>query len=148
MILAWAVLIAVCTPYAMGLDDALTDQGASKVVPGTSSARADELTKKAFPHRSEREVTVVVEAPDVRDGEVRSLFAQLDARLAKLRADGEVERTSSAYTLYRDATAAFLTGVRERARAAADDPAGQRAFVDREVAAERVPAALAAPPRG
>ncbi|MFD5698470.1 MMPL family transporter [Streptomyces lasiicapitis] len=147
VILAWAVLIAVCTPYAMGLDDALTDQGASKVVPGTSSARADELTKKAFPHRSEREVTVVVEAPDVRDGEVRSLFAQLDARLAKLRADGEVERTSSAYTLYRDATAAFLTGVRDRARAAADDPAGQRAFVDREVAAERVPAALAAPAR-
>ncbi|MER7349025.1 MMPL family transporter [Streptomyces aurantiacus] len=147
VILVWAVLIAVCTPYAMGLDDVLTDQGASKVVPGTSSARADELTKKSFPHRSEREVTVVVEATDVRGGEVRSLFAQLDDRLAKLRGTGEVERTSSAYTLYRDATAAFLTGVRDRARAAADDPAGRRAFVDREADAGRVPAALAAPAR-
>ncbi|WP_241845167.1 MMPL family transporter [Streptomyces silvensis] len=147
VILAWAVIIALCTPYALGLDSVLTDQGASKVVPGTSSARADELTKKAFPHRSEREVTVVVEAPDVRGAQARTLFAELDARIAKLRSDGEVERTSSAYTLYRDASAAFLTGVRDRARAAAGDPAGQRAFVDREVAGGRVPAALAGPAR-
>lgn len=147
VIAVWAVLIAVCTPYAMGLDDVLTDQGASKVVPGTSSARADELTKRAFPHRSEREVTVVVEAPDVRGGEVRSLFAQLDGRIAKLRGTGEVERTSSAYTLYRDATAAFLTEVRDGARAAADDPKGRRAFVDREADRGRIPAALAAPAR-
>ncbi|GHE65345.1 hypothetical protein GCM10018785_37760 [Streptomyces longispororuber] len=135
----WAVLIALCTPYGLGLDDALTDQGASKVVPGTSSARADELTKKAFPHRSEREVTVVVEAPDVRAADVRALLADLDARLARLRADGDVERTSSAYTLYRDTAAAFLTGVRKQAREAGD----ARAFVDREVRAGRVPAALA-----
>ncbi|MFF9895056.1 MMPL family transporter [Streptomyces longispororuber] len=135
----WAVLIALCTPYGLGLDDALTDQGASKVVPGTSSARADELTKKAFPHRSEREVTVVVEAPDVRAADVRALLADLDARVARLRADGDVERTSSAYTLYRDTAAAFLTDVRKQARAAGD----ARGFVDREVRAGRVPAALA-----
>lgn len=147
VIAVWALLIAVCTPFAMGLDDVLTDQGASKVVPGTSSARADELTKKAFPHRSEREVTVVVEAPDVRDGEVRSLFAELDGRIAKLRGTGEVERTSSAYTLYRDATAAFLTQVRDGARAAADDAKGRRAYVDREADRGRIPAALAGPAR-
>ncbi|MFD9907019.1 MMPL family transporter [Streptomyces sp. NPDC059063] len=143
VILAWAALIALCTPYALGLDDVLTDQGASKVVPGTSSARADELTKKAFPHRSEREVTVVVEAPDVRGRDVRALLAGLDARVAKLRADGDVERTSSAYTVYRDATAAFLGGVRKDARASGDGGA----FVDRQVRAGRIPGALAGPAR-
>ncbi|WJV46080.1 MMPL family transporter [Streptomyces flavofungini] len=147
VIAVWALLIAVCTPYALGLDSVLTDQGASKVVPGTSSARADELTKKAFPHRSEREVTVVVEAPDVRADEVRALFAALDGRIAKLRGTGEVERTSSAYTLYRDATAAFLTQVRDGARAAADDAKGRRAHVDREADRGRIPAALAGPAR-
>ena len=84
VIVVWALLIAVCTPYAMGLDDVLTDQGASKVVPGTSSARADELTKKAFPHRSEREVTVVVEAPDVRAFLASGRFEDARARVEKV----------------------------------------------------------------
>ncbi|MGW2652892.1 MMPL family transporter [Streptomyces sp. NPDC001478] len=147
VIAAWAVVIAACTPLATGLTDVLTDQGASKVVPGTSSARADARIKESFPHRSEREVVVVVQGKDVRTPGVRGLLADLDTRIAALRRDGEVERTSSAFTVYRDTTAGFLTGVRERVRAGATTEADRRAAVDAEVRRGAVPAALAGPAR-
>ncbi|WP_432185140.1 MMPL family transporter [Streptomyces tendae] len=143
VIAVWAVLIALCTPVAGQLHSVLTDQGASKVVPGTTSARADELTKRAFPQRSEREVTVVAEATDAYGPALRGLLAGLDARLAEPLRSGEVGSTVSAFTLYRDATAALLGGVREQARDRGDTAAERRSYVDAEVAAGRVPAALA-----
>ncbi|QIP87293.1 MMPL family transporter [Streptomyces sp. Tu 2975] len=143
VLLVWAVLIALCTPFAFGLTDVLTDQGASKVVPGTSSARAERLTAEAFPHRSQREVVLVLEADRIDRPEVREFLARLDTEIAALRRDGDVERSSSAYTLHRDAAEQFVTRVRAGADAAGDTPAARRAFVDRELAAGRIPAGLA-----
>lgn len=143
VLLVWAVLIALCTPFAFGLTDVLTDQGASKVVPGTSSARAERLTAEAFPHRSQREVVLVLETDRVDRPEVRDFLAGLDTEIAALRRAGDVERSSSAYTLYRDAARQFAAGVRDGAVAAGDTPRARRAFVDREVAEGRIPSALA-----
>ncbi|MFI1016651.1 MMPL family transporter [Streptomyces sp. NPDC020965] len=147
VILAWAVLIALCMPFAFKLDSVLTDQGASKVVPGTSSARAEELTAEAFPHRSQREVILVLEADRVDRPEVRSFLAALDTEIAGLRSAGDVARSSSAYTLYRDATARFLDDLRTRATAAGGQETERRAFADREATAGRVPPALTGPAR-
>ncbi|MCX4821965.1 MMPL family transporter [Streptomyces sp. NBC_01142] len=149
VILVWAVLIALCTPFALQLTSVLTDQGASKVVPGTSSARAEELTATSFPHRSQREVVLVLEADRVNTPEVRRFLAELDTTIAALQKDGEVERSSSAFTLHRDATAQFLTGIRARAdaQAPAGDAGSRREFIDREIAQGRVPAPLEGPAR-
>lgn len=141
VILVWAVLIALCTPFAFKLTSVLTDQGASKVVPGTSSARAEELTAQSFPHRSQREVILVLETEQIDRPEVHRYLAELDTAIADRQRAGEVERSSSAFTLYRDATAQFLTGV--RARANTQEGGAGRGFVDREVAQGRIPAALA-----
>ncbi|MFG3512877.1 MMPL family transporter [Streptomyces bobili] len=142
VILLWAVLIAVCMPIGGQLTSQLTEQGASKVVPGTSSAHVDELTKRSFPQRSERELTVVVTAPDVHTPRVRAFLAGLDERLADRRRTGEVTATSSAYTVFRDATAQFLTQVWRRAGGTSGTPAERAAAVDNEVRQGRIPAAL------
>ncbi|MEU6593643.1 MMPL family transporter [Streptomyces sp. NPDC046881] len=142
VILLWAVLIAVCMPIGGGLTSQLTEQGASKVVPGTSSAHADELTKRSFPQRSERELTVVVTAPDVNTPRLRAFLAALDERLAARQRSGEVEATSSAYTVFRDATQQFLTRVWERAGGASATPGERTEAVDGQVRQGRVPAAL------
>ncbi|MEV6400112.1 MMPL family transporter [Streptomyces sp. NPDC051907] len=143
VIAAWAVVIALCTPFALQLTDVLTDQGASKVVPGTSSARAEDLTARAFPHRSQREVVLVVEGERLDTPQARRFLAELDGALASMRRKGEVERSSSAFTLYRDATEQFLADVRTRAQG--QQGVGKETFVDRERAAGRILAPLAGP---
>ncbi|MER5863147.1 MMPL family transporter [Kitasatospora sp. NPDC002040] len=142
----WVLLIAVCFPFASQLNDVLTKQGASKLVPGTSSARADQLVERSFPHRSQRESIVVIAAPDVRSAELRSLLAELDSRIADRVRTGDVRQSSSAYTLYRDLTADFLRGLRVELdrQGVPADPAARRSALDAAVAAGRVPAGLAA----
>jgi hypothetical protein len=53
------------------------------------------------------------------------------------------ERSSSARTLCRSVAEQFVTQARAGADSAADTPAVRRVFVDREVAAGRMPAGLA-----
>ncbi|MGW6916527.1 MMPL family transporter [Kitasatospora sp. NPDC054939] len=144
----WAVVIAVCFPFAGQLDDVLTKQGASKVVPGTSSARADKLIEASFPHRSQRESVVAVAAPDVRGPQLRTALADLDRRIAERVATGEVRQSASAYTLYRDATTEYLRALRsgidqQLAAQGGATPQARLQAVDAEAAAGRIPAALA-----
>ncbi|MEV7782920.1 MMPL family transporter [Kitasatospora sp. NPDC088351] len=153
VLIAWAVLIAVCFPFASQLNDVLTKQGASKVVPGTSSARADQLVERSFPDRSQRESIVAIGAPDVRGAQLRALLAGLDGRIAEKVRTGEVRQSSSAYTLYRDSTTAYLRQLRTQvdqqlAAARADtSPEARRQAVDALVSVGQVPAALAGPAR-
>ncbi|BAJ32854.1 MULTISPECIES: MMPL family transporter [Kitasatospora] len=153
VLVIWALVIAACFPFASQLNDVLTKQGASKVVPGTSSARADRLVEESFPARSQRESIVAIGAPDVRDARLRALLAELDDRIAARVRTGEVRQSSSAYTLYRDATDEYLKGVRtevDRQLAAARTPATpdtRRQAVDAAVAGGQLPAALAEPAR-
>ncbi|GAA1170211.1 RND superfamily putative drug exporter [Kitasatospora gansuensis] len=142
----WVLVIAVCFPFASQLNDVLTKQGASKLVPGTSSARADQLIERSFPHRSQRESIVVIAAPDVRSSELRSLLAELDTRIAERVRTGDVRQSSSAYTLYRDLTADFLRGLRARLdqQGVPADPAARSAAVDAAVTAGQLPAGLTA----
>ncbi|MFE2724535.1 MMPL family transporter [Kitasatospora sp. NPDC059327] len=145
----WAVVIAICFPFASQLNDVLTKQGASKVVPGTSSARADQLVERSFPDRSQRESIVAIGAPDVRGEQLRKLLAELDGRIAEKERTGEVRQSVSAYTLYRDSTAEYLRQLRTQvdrdltAAQAGTSPEARRQAVDAAVAAGQVPAALA-----
>jgi RND superfamily putative drug exporter len=113
VIVAWLVAIAVALPLAMQLDSVLTKQGASKVVPGTESAEVDRLVASEFPQRSQHETFVVVTAPDVRAAGVKAVLAGIDAALAPGVADGTIVQTSSAYTIFRDATIGYLTSLRD-----------------------------------
>jgi RND superfamily putative drug exporter len=148
IIVFWVVLIAATTPLALKLPDVLTDQGASKVVAGTESGRADALINANFPQRSEREVTVVVTAADVRALPVRRYLAALDAAV-QTRIPADIDATSSAYTLFRDgaadylrqAHATLLTGF----TGGTPTPAAWAAGVRAAVAAKKVPAALRQP---
>ncbi|MGV9265786.1 MMPL family transporter [Kitasatospora sp. NPDC003701] len=145
----WAVIIAVCFPFASQLNDVLTKQGASKVVPGTSSARADQLVEQSFPDRSQRESIVAIGAPDVRGEQLRKLLAELDGRIAEKERTGEVRQSVSAYTLYRDSTAEYLRQLRAQvdrdltAAQAGTSPQARGQAVDAAVAAGQVPAGLA-----
>ncbi|MFF1905049.1 MMPL family transporter [Kitasatospora sp. NPDC058218] len=145
----WVVVIAICFPFASQLNDVLTKQGASKVVPGTSSARADQLVEQSFPDRSQRESIVAIGAPDVRSEQLRKLLAELDGRIAEKERTGEVRQSVSAYTLYRDSTAEYLRQLRTQvdrdltAAQAGSSPQARRQAVDAAVAAGQVPAALA-----
>lgn len=145
----WVVVIAICFPFASQLNDVLTKQGASKVVPGTSSARADQLVEQSFPDRSQRESIVAIGAPDVRSEQLRELLAELDGRIAEKERTGEVRQSVSAYTLYRDSTAEYLRQLRTQvdrdltAAQAGTSPQARRQAVDAAVAAGQVPAALA-----
>ncbi|MER6401827.1 MMPL family transporter [Kitasatospora sp. NPDC001603] len=145
----WAVVIAVCFPFASQLNDVLTKQGASKVVPGTSSARADQLVEQSFPDRSQRESIVAIGAPDVRGEQLRRLLAELDGRIAGKERTGEVRQSVSAYTLYRDSTTEYLRQLRTQvdrdltAAGAGTSPEARRQAVDAAVAAGQVPAGLA-----
>ncbi|MFI9721848.1 MMPL family transporter [Streptomyces sp. NPDC052396] len=143
VILVWLLLIAACFPFASRLNSSLTDQGASKVVPGTSSARAEKLAETSFPQRSQREVTVVVQADSVQRPEIRALLAGLDDRLAGRVRSGEVDRTSSAFTVYRDAVSAVLEPVHKRAASQGGTDDQRRRVADAAVTAGQVPAALA-----
>ncbi|MQS11113.1 MMPL family transporter [Streptomyces kaniharaensis] len=149
----WALVIAVCFPFASQLGDVLTKQGASKVVPGTGSARADQLVERSFPHRSQRESFVAIGAPDVRGNQLRTMLAELDDRIAERVRTGEVRQSASAYTVYRDATTEYLERLRaevDQQLAAARTPATpqtRRQAVDAAVAAGRIPPALAEPAR-
>ncbi|MEV0600349.1 MMPL family transporter [Streptomyces sp. NPDC050315] len=148
VIVVWALLIAVCFPFATQLTSTLTDQGASKVVPGTSSARAEKLAETAFPHRSQREVILVVEAHSVHHPPVRAFLARLEDQLSEQVRRGEIERTSSsAFTLYRDAVAGVLAPVREQAVRRGGPDVARRQAADDAIAAGDVPAALAAEAR-
>ncbi|MEU9605607.1 MMPL family transporter [Streptomyces sp. NPDC048057] len=142
VILLWAVLIAVCMPIGGRLASQLTDQGASKVVPGTSSARVDDLTKRSFPQRSERELTVVLKAADVNTPQIRAALADLDERLDARRRSGDVAATSSAYTVYRDATVQFLTGLWRQIGGAGATVGERTAAVDALARRGTVPPAL------
>ncbi|MEU0250479.1 MMPL family transporter [Streptomyces sp. NPDC006235] len=143
VIALWVVLIAVCMPIGGQLTSELTDQGASKVVPGTSSADADAMTKRSFPQRSEREVTMVVEAPDVNSPDARAFLAGLDDRIAARQRQGEVAGTASAYTVFRDATEQFLSTIRTQAREQGGTVDERRRYVDGQVDRGLIPAALA-----
>ncbi|MFJ2576578.1 MMPL family transporter [Kitasatospora aureofaciens] len=153
VLVIWTLVIAACFPFASQLNDVLTKQGASKVVPGTSSARADQLVEQSFPARSQRESIVAIGAPDVRSDQLRSMLAELDARIAERVRTGEVQQSASAYTLYRGSTAEYLRRLRtqvDQQLAAAQTPATpetRRQAVDAAVAAGQVPAALADPAR-
>jgi putative drug exporter of the RND superfamily len=150
VIAVWVLLIIGATPFAMMLPDALTKQGASKVVEGTPTAEAERLIGRAFPHRSERQVFVTVSAPDVRDLTVRQFLADLDAAIATRVAAGDIVGTTSPYTVYRDATSAYLRqaafALREQAVGLAGGPLGVRAVwpdvVAGAVGAGSVPADL------
>ncbi|MEU5976826.1 MMPL family transporter [Streptomyces sp. NPDC047315] len=142
VILLWAVLIAVCMPIGGQLTSQLTDQGASKVVPGTSSARVDELTKRSFPQRSERELNVVLTAPDVHAPQLKAALADLDEELDARRRDGDIAATSSAYTVFRDATEQFLTRLWQQAGGATATAAERAAAVDALTRRGAVPPAL------
>ncbi|TCO62238.1 MMPL family transporter [Actinocrispum wychmicini] len=109
VIVAWLVVIAASTPFAFQLSSVLTKQGASKVVPGTSSADVERLVEQDFPQRSQRETLLVLTAPDVREPRVRQFLAAVDAGLSERVARGEIDQTVSAYTIYRDAATAYLT---------------------------------------
>lgn len=115
----WAVLVALTMPFASRLDEVLGSQGASKVVAGTSSAQAATLATESFPQHSEREVAVVLTGWDAQSLPMRQLLAVLDAAISPLAARGEVLQTGSAFTLHRDAIAAFVDG-----QLAAAGPAG------------------------
>lgn len=164
VIAVWFVVIAGCTPFALRLDSVLTEQGASKVVAGTSSARAEQHIQKSFPAHSELGLTVTVQAPDVYSPTVRTLLSELDGQIAARVSTGQVLRTTSAFTVHRDATVEYLRQVREQldrrlqatartttrttTEVAADgldgtaEIATRRQLVGAEVAACRIPAAL------
>lgn len=153
VLVIWVLVIAACFPFASQLNDVLTKQGASKVVPGTSSARADRLVEESFPARSQRESIVAIGAPDVRSTRLRAMLADLDEQIATRVRTGEVQQSTSAYTLYRDSTTEYLKRLRtqvDQQLAAAQTPSTpdtRRQAVDAAVAAGQVPAALADPAR-
>lgn len=119
---AWAVAIAVAAPLAARLPSVLAEQGASKIVPGTQAAAADRLLRSAFRGSSERDVLVVVDAPDVRAPGIRRLLARLDLGIARRRATGDVAATSSPLTVFRDATLAYADARRRPTRGAGAPP--------------------------
>jgi putative drug exporter of the RND superfamily len=110
----WLVAIVAAIPFALQMDSVLTKQGASKVVPGTESAEVDRLVESEFPQRSQHESFVVVTAPDVRSAEVKTVLADLDAALAPSVKEGTIVQTASAFTIFRDAAAGYLTALQAR----------------------------------
>jgi RND superfamily putative drug exporter len=140
VIALWLVAIAAATPAALKLHTVLARQGASKVVAGTDSAAVEQTVTRAFPQRSERQTFVVLTAPDARALPVRRLLAALDAGIAPMVAAGQVTDTTSAFTRYRDATAAYVTQAlhqigADRAELA---PSAARARVDAAAGAGRL----------
>jgi putative drug exporter of the RND superfamily len=143
VILVWALLIAVCAPFALHLNSSLTRQGASKVVPGTGSARAEQVVEHSFPAHSQYELTVTIEASNVYAPQVRRLMSDLDQRIESARRAGQVLQSTSAFTVLRDAAVRFL-------RQAAAPLAGLSGpdlddAVNAAVATGRIPPSLRAP---
>jgi RND superfamily putative drug exporter len=83
VIAGWAVALIVALPFAADVGSVLTRQGASKIVPGTTSAAVDRLVRESFPGGGDGESLLVVSAPDVRAPAVRRLLARLDARVGE-----------------------------------------------------------------
>lgn len=142
----WAVLIALTAPLALQQGDVLSEQGASKVVAGTDSARVADVVHEHFPARSEGEVVVVLDGWSPDNVRQRELLAVLDAAVRTMDSEAQVVATRSAYTLLRDGLTGF---VRERLAEAGLD--GRRRGTSAELAAlaarldaERTPAALRA----
>ncbi len=141
----WLIAVLASLPFALQLSSVLSQQGASKEVPGSQSAAAAAAVDEAFPQHSERETMIVISAPDATTEPLRALQADLDGMLAARVADGSVLRSVSAYTAHRDAAAAFVQA--QLAAAGADQPglsaAEASARVEAALAAQTLPAGLA-----
>lgn len=111
----WLVLVAVSLPFALRLTDVLTEQGASKVVPGTDGAAVADTLRADFPASSEREVTVVLQGWRADSPRMRELLAVLDAALHQAGPQQRVVATTSAYTLLRDQADGFTERTLRRA---------------------------------
>lgn len=138
---AWLAAVVLATPWALRLDDVLSEQGASKIVPGTSSAQVAERLEKAFPNHSERETAIVLTAEDVRALPARRLQAVIDASMEPLLAQGKVISTTSSFTLRRDAVLVVLNELDRQVglSTAGVSPAVRQARLDAAVAAGAVP---------
>jgi RND superfamily putative drug exporter len=106
----WAVLVSLSTPFALRVSEVLTQQGASKVVQGTRGAAVANLVRSDFPTHSEREAVVVLQGWDQSSLQSRQLLAVLDGAIVQTASGARVRQTVSAYTAYRDATAAYVEG--------------------------------------
>jgi RND superfamily putative drug exporter len=118
ILLGWALLVGLTTPWALQLPDMLTRQGASKIVPGSPSAVVAKALVRSFPQHSERETVIVLTARADAASAVPRLQASIDSSLERLRGNRTVLQTISAYTLHREAVLAALQ------QAAAQLPAG------------------------
>ncbi|WP_326957573.1 MMPL family transporter [Amycolatopsis sp. NBC_01286] len=143
---AWLLVIAACTPFAFQLDSVLTQQGASKVVPSTSSAAVEQMIEQDFPQRSQRQTLLVITAPDVRNDQVKRMLAGTVDRLAERVERGEIDQVDSPMGLYQDAVVRYLTVLRQQITTQAGPTAGataRQAVVDQAVVAGQVPGELA-----
>ena len=140
----WVILVALCTPFALRTTDVLSQQGASKVVPGTDSAGVADVVRKHFPERSEREVTVVLDGWRPDSVRMRELLAVLDGAVGRMDSDAVVTATGSAYTVLRSGVrdyvdqqlrAAGLQGTRRATEA-------ERAMLSARLAAQPLPRSL------
>jgi putative drug exporter of the RND superfamily len=104
----WLVLVVLATPFALRTEDVLSQQGASKLVPGTESAEAADVVRDHFPARSEREVAVVLDGWTAGDVRMRELLAVLDGVVRTMESDASVVATGSAYTVLRDGVESFV----------------------------------------
>lgn len=141
----WLIAVLASLPFALQLSSVLSEQGASKLVPGSESAAAAEAVDTAFPQHSERETMIVISAPDATSEPLRALQADLDRSLSARVEQGTVLRSVSAYTAFRDATVAFVRG--QLSAAGADEPgqspAEATARIEAALAGQTLPADLA-----
>ena len=117
----WVLIVAGALPFALRLPEVLTQQAASKVVPGTSSARATDIVTAEFPQHSERETVVVLSGWDPGTVQMRQALAVLDAAIGRLAGEGQVLQSVSAYTLHRDAVIGFVDAQLAAAPASSSD---------------------------
>ncbi len=137
----WALLVALSTPFALHVSDVLTQQGASKVVQGTEGAAVADLVRSDFPAHSERETVIVLKGWDQSTVQCRQLLAVLDGAIVQTASGARVRQTVSAYTVYRDATAAYVQAQLTAAGLGATHPAttAQLATLASRLAAQKLP---------
>jgi len=145
ILVVWLILVAAATPFALRLPDVLSEQGASKLVPGTPPATTTADLNRAFPMHSERETVIVLSRWDRDEVSNRQLLGVLDGALAQYRAQPSIAESISAYTIYRDATVEFVRAQLDAAKLADTGPPTltDRAILDGSIQAQQLPAAQA-----